>query len=437
VEIRKVTGDKRAYLSLLLLADEQEDMIDRYLDRGDMYVLTDGDSAVGECVVTDEGDGMLEIQSLAVDTEHQGKGYGRRLIGFVEETYRGKFSVLQVGTGDSPLTVPFYEKCGFAVHHVEKDFILEHYDHPIFEGGKQLIDKVYLRKALERFCPYERRNNAMIFGIVGLGLIGGSLARSIKFHSEHTVLGCDLNETALLQARMVNAIDGELTAETLPQCDAVLIALYPQAAVDWALAHEGAFKPGALVVDCCGVKRFVCDRLFPAFEHAPFTFMGGHPMAGRERSGFSYAQDDLFENASMILCPMPGTDVETVRQAKEMFLSIGFGRVRFTTPLEHDEMIAFTSQLAHVVSGAYVKAPLAVKHKGFSAGSFRDMTRVARLNEEMWTELFLENGDLLLEQTQGLIDRLTEYRDALRDHDAARLRDILRQGREIKEALED
>ncbi len=277
----------------------------------------------------------------------------------------------------------------------------------------------------------------MIFGIVGLGLIGGSLARSIKYHSAHTVYGADLSETALLQARMVGAIDGELTKENLSDCDVVLAALYPQAAVDWITAHVDSFRPGSLVIDCCGVKRFVCDRLFPAFQGKPAVFFGGHPMAGRERSGFSFAQDDLFENASMILCPAPGTDVETIRRAKEIFLSIGFGRVRFSNPQEHDEMIAFTSQLAHVVSSAYVKTPLAAKHRGFSAGSFQDMTRVARLSETMWTELFLENDDLLLSQTQALIDRLTEYRDALRDRDADRLKALLREGREIKEALEE
>ena len=277
----------------------------------------------------------------------------------------------------------------------------------------------------------------MIFGIVGLGLIGGSLARSIKFHSDNRVYGADLKKTTLLQAKMVNAIDGELTEENVGACDVVLIALYPQAAVEWALAHIDQFKPGSLVIDCCGVKRFVCDRLYPAFEGNQAVFMGGHPMAGRERSGFSFAQDDLFENASMILAPAPGTDIETVRRAKEIFLSVGFGRVRFTTPREHDEMIAFTSQLAHVVSSAYVKTPLAPRHKGFSAGSFKDMTRVARLNETMWTELFLENDDLLLSETQHLIDRLTEYRDALRDRDEERLRQLLKEGREIKEALEE
>ena len=277
----------------------------------------------------------------------------------------------------------------------------------------------------------------MIFGIVGLGLIGGSLARSIKFHSKHTVYGCDLKETAILQAKMVGAIDGELTEENLPDCDVVLVALYPQDAVNWTLKHIDAFKPGALVIDCCGVKRFVCDRLYPAFVGNPATFIGGHPMAGRERSGFTYAQDDLFENASMILAPAPGTDIETIRRAKEIFLSIGFAKVRFTTPQEHDEMIAFTSQLGHVVSSAYVKTPLAPKHKGFSAGSFRDMTRVARLNEDMWTELFLENDDLLLTQIDALIKNLQEYYDALKNRDEEKLRFLLREGREIKEALEE
>ena len=277
----------------------------------------------------------------------------------------------------------------------------------------------------------------MVFGIVGLGLIGGSLARSIKFHSKHTVYGCDLKETAILQAKMVGAIDGELTDENLPDCDVVLVALYPKDAVNWTLNHLDAFKPGSLVIDCCGVKRFVCSRLYPAFAGKQAIFIGGHPMAGRERSGFTYAQDDLFENASMILAPAPGTDIETIRRAKEIFLSIGFAKVRFTTPQEHDEMIAFTSQLAHVVSSAYVKTPLAPKHKGFSAGSFRDMTRVARLNEDMWTELFLENDDLLLTQVEALIKNMQEYYDALKNRDEERLRFLLREGREIKEALDE
>ncbi len=277
----------------------------------------------------------------------------------------------------------------------------------------------------------------MIFGIVGLGLIGGSLARSIKFHSSNTVLGADRNETVLLQARMFSAIDGELTPDRIPECDVILVALYPQDAVDYILKHIDSFKSGALVIDCCGVKRFVCERLFPAFKGKSSTFIGGHPMAGREYSGFSYAQDDLFENASMILAPAPGTEIETIRTAKEIFLSIGFGRVRFTTPEEHDEMIAFTSQLAHIVSCAYVNSPLSGKHKGFSAGSFKDMTRVARLNETMWTELFLENGDHLVEETDHLIKNLTALRDAIEGKDAEGLKAILAESRRLKESLEE
>ena len=277
----------------------------------------------------------------------------------------------------------------------------------------------------------------MIFGIVGLGLIGGSLARSIKFHTGHTVYAADLNETALLQAQMVGAMDERLTDENIGLCDVVLVALYPQGAADYLENHADLFKEGALVVDCCGVKRKICQRLFPVFADKKAIYMGGHPMAGRERSGFSYAQDDLFENASMILCPPPQADVETIRRAKEIFLSIGFGKVRFSTPHEHDEMIAFTSQLAHIVSGAYVKTPQAMRHKGFSAGSFQDMTRVARLNENMWTELFLENDDLLLQQIEGLMDRLGEYKKAILDRNEDQLKAILREGREMKEALED
>ena len=160
-------------------------------------------------------------------------------------------------------------------------------------------------------------------------------------------------------------------------------------------------------------------------------------MAGREFSGFAYAKDDLFENASMILVPAPGTDVATVQMAKDFFLSLGFGRVRFSTPQEHDEMIALTSQLAHIVSSAYVKSPLAARHKGFSAGSFLDMTRVARLNEDMWTELFFDNADMLSQELSGIIERLEGYKLALDTRATVTMKQLLREGREAKEALDE
>ena len=147
MKIYEITDNKKQYLPLLLLADEQEDMIDKYLERGTLYVL-DEDGAKAECVVTDEGEGILEIKNLATEPDYQGNGYGRALIDFLAENYAGKYSVLQVGTGESPLTVPFYEKCGFAYHHRIKNFFPDHYDHPIYECGVRLVDMVYLQRRL-------------------------------------------------------------------------------------------------------------------------------------------------------------------------------------------------------------------------------------------------------------------------------------------------
>ncbi len=277
----------------------------------------------------------------------------------------------------------------------------------------------------------------MKIGIVGLGLIGGSLARSIKMHTGHTVLGVDLKDSEMRKAELVGAIDGRLTDEEIPSCDVVLVALYPGAIVNYIAAHTHLFGEGARVFDCGGVKQAVCEEVWEIARDAKWRFMGGHPMAGREFSGFKYSKDDLFENASMILTPAPEVTPEERKWAKDFFLSIGFLRVRFSTPLAHDEMIAYTSQLAHIVSSAYVKSPLAQKHKGFSAGSFQDMTRVARLNEDMWTELFMDNRAPLLDEVQAMIDRMTEYRDALVAADDNELRRLLREGREVKEGLDE
>lgn len=277
----------------------------------------------------------------------------------------------------------------------------------------------------------------MTVGIVGLGLIGGSLARSIKVHTDFEVLGMDINSQTMLQANLLGAIDGTLTEDNLARCDVVLVALYPAAIVTWITEHQDAFRPGAWVIDCGGVKEAVCTPLNALAQGKPWHYCGGHPMAGREFSGFRYARDDLFDRASMILTPPRDAGPEVRTWLKDFFLTIGFRRVQFTTPREHDEMIAYTSQLAHVVSSAYVKCPLAQKHRGFSAGSFADMTRVAKLNEDMWTELFFDNRDALLPEINGLIDRLVAYRDALAAEDHQAMKQLLREGREIKEALEE
>ena len=247
----------------------------------------------------------------------------------------------------------------------------------------------------------------------------------------------DINSQTMLQANLLGAIDGTLTEDNLARCDVVLVALYPAAIVTWITEHQDAFRPGAWVIDCGGVKEAVCTPLNALAQGKPWHYCGGHPMAGREFSGFRYAKDDLFDRASMILTPPRDAGPEVRTWLKDFFLTIGFRRVQFTTPREHDEMIAYTSQLAHVVSSAYVKCPLAQKHRGFSAGSFADMTRVAKLNEDMWTELFFDNRDALLPEINGLIDRLAAYRDALAAEDHQAMKQLLREGREIKEALEE
>ena len=275
----------------------------------------------------------------------------------------------------------------------------------------------------------------MKIAMIGLGLIGGSLAKTIKLHTDATVYGCDLNPATIEQALLMDAIDAELTDEALADCDMVLVALYPAAIIEWITTHADSFKPGALVIDCGGVKQVICEAIDPIAKGKPWHFIGGHPMAGREFSGFRYARDDLFDRASMILCGHGDDDPEILQRARDFFMDIGFRRVQFTTPKTHDEMIAYTSQLAHIVSSAYVKCPLADKHRGFSAGSFADMTRVARLNEDMWTELFFDNREALLPVLEDLADRVAEYRDALRDGDEDGMRRLLKEGREIKEKL--
>lgn len=272
----------------------------------------------------------------------------------------------------------------------------------------------------------------MIVGIVGLGLIGGSMAKSIKNRTAHTVYGADLNAETMTMARMCGAMDAPLTAENLPQCDLVLVAIRPGAAVEWVRQNAEHISKSAILVDLCGVKRTVVKAITPIAAEHGFAYIGGHPMAGKERGGFTAATDDLYVGASMILTPDERTDMQLLETLKAFFLDLGFAGLTFSTPEEHDRIIAFTSQLAHITSSAYVKSPEAQKRRGFSAGSFQDMTRVARLDEDMWTELFLDDADYLTGELEVLVGHLAEYLDALKARDADTLRALLRDGREKK-----
>ena len=268
-------------------------------------------------------------------------------------------------------------------------------------------------------------------GIVGLGLIGGSFAKAYK-EAGWEVLAFNRTESVRDFALLSGAVDGELNEENVGSCDIVLVTLYPQAAIEYVTRMAPYFGEKPIVIDCCGTKRVVCEALFPVAEEYGFSFIGGHPMAGLQYSGFKYAKPELYRNASMVLVPMDPDDVMLLGRAEELLKPAGFGRFSFTTAEKHDELIAFTSQMAHVVSNAYIKSDTALQHKGFIAGSYKDMTRVAWLNPDMWAELFLENRDNLLKEIENFLANMKEYRDALAAEDRDGLVRLLDEGRRRK-----
>lgn len=276
----------------------------------------------------------------------------------------------------------------------------------------------------------------MKVGIVGLGLIGGSLAKAYKESGQAEVYGWDTDADTMLLAKTVEAIDGTLDETVLPDCDLLLLALYPGAAIEYLRAHAPDISKKTFVIDCCGVKQVVCDACFPIAEQYGFSFFGGHPMAGTQFSGFAKSRSSLFRGASMILVPPRFDDIAQLDQAKQLLAPVGFGRTVVTTADKHDEMIAFTSQMAHIVSNAFIKSPAARQHKGFSAGSYKDLTRVAWLNETMWTELFMDNRQKLIREIDILMHSLEEYKEAMQQEDAPRLKELLREGRICKEEVD-
>lgn len=282
-------------------------------------------------------------------------------------------------------------------------------------------------------------------GIVGLGLIGGSFARGYA-QAGVRVLAWDPDEDVMVAASM-GTVSGELNDETLGECDIIVLACYPEACIEWLEAHAQALADatdtkaimGPVVIDTVGIKGIVCERAFNLARENGFYFVGAHPMAGTQFSGYAHSRADLFEGAPLVLVP-PAVDdplkLELLSQVREMVRPLGFGKFSVTSAEEHDHVIAFTSQLAHVVSNAYVKSPTAQEHHGFSAGSYRDLTRVAHLNASMWAELMTDNAQYLSQELTYLIDSLAAYRDALEKKDEGQLEELLAEGDRIKRALD-
>ena len=275
----------------------------------------------------------------------------------------------------------------------------------------------------------------MRVGIVGLGLIGGSFAKA--YHAAGwEVLAADIDRQMLDFAMLQGAVNGELTEDAQADCDLILIAVYPRAAVEYLQKHGAKIGKKPVVIDCCGTKRVVCEACFPLAERYGFTYLGGHPMAGTHNSGFKYAAATMYHGAPMVLVPADFNNIELLSRVKELLAPAGFGRFSVTTAEKHDEMIAFTSQMAHVVSNAYIKSPTAGSHKGFSAGSYKDLTRVAWLNPQMWAELFLENKDFLMRELNILIENLQKYELAMEQDDLPGLTALLDEGRRRKEEVD-
>ena len=276
----------------------------------------------------------------------------------------------------------------------------------------------------------------MTVGIIGLGLIGGSLAKAYRRDPSVTVLGWDTDRSITEFAQIAQAIHAPLTEERLGELDLLLLASYPEAVVEHMERLAPKIQPHTMVIDCAGTKEKVCQKVFPLAEQYGFPFLGGHPMAGTHFSGFKYSRADLFDGAPMVLVPPTFDDIRLLDRAKKLLEPVGFGRVSITTADKHDQRIAFTSQMAHVISNAYIKSPTAREHDGFSAGSYKDMTRVAWLAPEMWAELFLENKDFLMAELDTLMANLRQYQDAMVHNDLPGLVRLLDEGRKRKEEVD-
>ena len=269
-------------------------------------------------------------------------------------------------------------------------------------------------------------------GIVGLGLIGGSLAKAIKAKTGYRVLGFDICKDVMSLAEEQGVIDGELIDAALAECGLIIVALYPDDVISYCRRSLSYMRSGTIVVDCTGVKMRICEELSVLAKEHSIRFVGGHPMAGIERSGFSSSFAEIFNGATMILCEDSCTDRSALEELHSFFLSIGFGNIKITTAREHDEIIAYTSQLAHLVSSAYIRSSTMKRRYGFSAGSFKDLTRVAKLNEDMWTALFFENRENLLKEADVFLDHVRSYRDALASLDRNTVKELLRSSTTLK-----
>lgn len=275
----------------------------------------------------------------------------------------------------------------------------------------------------------------MKVGVVGLGLIGGSMVKAYK-KAGHTVYSYDIDKKILEFAKLEKNVDETLDKSNIGDCDLIILALYPEASIEYLNVNAEFIRKDAFVIDCCGIKKLICECGFSLSEKYGFKYVGGHPMAGTHNSGYKYSRADMFENAPMVVIPDIYDDIKLLDKVKQILSPCRFGSYSVTTAEKHDRMIAFTSQMPHIVSNGFIKSPTAGLHSGFSAGSYKDLTRVAWLNPKMWTELFFENKEFLVDELDFFINSLGEYREALVNDDKEKMYKLLDDGRKIKEEVD-
>lgn len=270
--------------------------------------------------------------------------------------------------------------------------------------------------------------------ICGLGLIGASLAKTLKKNTNHTVLGWNRTESVTEKALRDGVIDRTGDIDSLmAEADITFVNFYPEAIVPFILEHKNSFKKDSVVTDSCGIKTKICRAM--EMEKLDFYFIGAHPMAGREVGGYDNSLDTLYDNASFIVTPVDGTPRNKIDALVGLAQGMGFARTVVTTPEHHDEMIAFTSQIAHVLACSYVLSPLAPSHAGYSAGSYRDVSRVARINADMWADLFIDNKDALVKEIDDLVSNLMQFKYNIVNEDAPALKDLMNRANKIKEEI--
>lgn len=274
----------------------------------------------------------------------------------------------------------------------------------------------------------------MNIAVIGMGIIGGSFCKALKKYTSHHVIGINRTQSTLQQAFDCGAIDEIGNEKSLEKADVIIMAVYPQAAIEYISKYGKYIKKGCIVTDSSGIKREICPQMTNLAKEHGFEFVGSHPMAGKEINGFSASDAELYNGASYIVVPCEASE-KAVKTLCDLAMELRFGGIKISTPEEHDKMIAFTSQLPHVLACSYVLSPCCINHKGFSAGSYHDVSRVANINAKLWSELFMENKDALIGELDLLIENINKITDAIKKEDKAAVEALLEKAHQTKEAL--